>query len=101
MRLCSVRAGVFRLPTGHLPPPLAGEGWGGGSLHHFLVTNALSTGSVDFVEADVLAARRRVEADGNAHQPETDRAGPDGPRHLLIMALASAYPGRDGRAPAW
>src|ERR1700682_5241458 len=85
MRGGSVGADVFRPPVGHLPPPLAGEGRGGGYLDHFLVADALSARSVDLVEADVLAPCRRVEADGNAHQPETYRAGPDGPRHSVIM----------------
>src|SRR4029077_16879186 len=43
--------------------------------------NALPARLIDLMEADVLAARGRVEADGNAHQSEADRAGPNGSRH--------------------
>src|ERR1700716_3073979 len=78
----------------NLPPPLAGEGRGRG-LDHFLMSNPLPTRAVDLMKADVLAACRRVEADGNAHQPETDRAGPDGPRHT------DDYDGAAYAATAW
>src|SRR3989440_9313596 len=71
-----------------IPSPSGrGQGWGR-DLDHLLMADALSTRSVDLVEADVLAAGRRIQANRNTDQPETNRAGPNGPRHTYDYGVS-------------
>src|SRR5438874_11173719 len=71
-----------------IPSPYECRQGGGRDLDHLLMANALSTRSVDLVEADVLAASRRIQANRNAHQAETNRAGPNGPRHTYDYGVS-------------
>src|SRR5438445_5273467 len=65
----------------------SGGGQGGGlHLDHLLVAHPPPARPVDLVEAHVLPPGRRVEPHRDGDQAETNRARPDRPRHLLIMA---------------